>query len=699
MLGFIFIGIILSSIEFQSNNSLRYMQDNNSAIDVVNNSNSTQLANPTGTNETKSNSANDNTTNTDNTTNKDNKTNTDTINKDNSTNSDNTTNKDNNINTDNTSNKDNNTNSDNTSNTDKNTNSDNTINTNNTNGNSNKPNQKQPSIFQFFFKEYNTWDDYLKNIVYDNSFKYAIKTIQNNLIDNSTSSNTSSTDSTGNTDNSTNNTSSSSSNITASSTTNASSSSSNITANNTTNTSSLTRQNKTTYLSTSGSFLDQVLDPNLKLNVTTLPKNAKIRMAITVARPGLFRPEEDPVGQYKPINQPSDYIKQSEASDLFEMPWNPSYNIEEQGLNYALKYATDCKKLYTNLKLTNFSDINETDFISVQRNISISYTQKIFQGFFNSFNNSIIESTDYTDDKLDNFLFTNKVGTKTIAYLLNNYDNLLFGFGYKRCSKYINWLQRAESDVFLKKFYQSRFENILNHFGKFFENRTEYYSFNNDQIVYKINAQQIKSNFSLAINIFNAFYSNLVNSQGNQTSLEKLYEIVPKDVVEADLFSLRMFLLYQYDLYSHMHSYLLISPFYERIFKEFNKAIIDPNYTRKFLYYTGSDHVLAAFFKLFYYKYPEFVKTPNDDKLEGDALLQKDMLYKNCPFIDFGYNIAFELWESQDRSQKTYYVGFRQNNNQSLTFLMTGDNFLEAMKLFYLYPTMTVTERSFWCGT
>jgi hypothetical protein len=77
--------------------------------------------------------------------------------------------------------------------------------------------------------------------------------------------------------------------------------------------------------------------------------------------------------------------------------------------------------------------------------------------------------------------------------------------------------------------------------------------------------------------------------------------------------------------------------------------------------------------------------------------LKKNMIYENCPFIDFGYSVSFELYENQERSQKVYYIGFRQNNNDSLTFLMSGENFIEAIKLFYLDPTMTPRERKFWC--
>jgi hypothetical protein len=129
---------------------------------------------------------------------------------------------------------------------------------------------------------------------------------------------------------------------------------------------------------------------------------------------------------------------------------------------------------------------------------------------------------------------------------------------------------------------------------------------NSDTKYLIINQQQLLSNFTLGSILVNEFYANLVNSMGNEDKINKLYEVIPKDLIESDFFALKNFLTYEYVLYSHMHTYLMVSPFYERMFTEFNKAIKDINYTRKYLYYSASKDVIAALFKLFYFKAPEF---------------------------------------------------------------------------------------------
>jgi hypothetical protein len=259
-------------------------------------------------------------------------------------------------------------------------------------------------------------------------------------------------------------------------------------------------------------------------------------------------------------------------------------------------------------------------------------------------------------------------------------------------------MNKAESDVFLKTIYRKRFSKILNCFVNYFKDKQNFYLLNTDTIGLNITNENILSSFNLGQILVESFYSDYVNSLGDDEMLNKLYQIVPKEIIASELFKLKSFFTYEYVLYSHIHSYLLISPLYERIFNEFNKAIKDQNYTRKYLYYTGSDHVISSIFKLLYYKHPDYVRTSEDDKLSEEEMLKKRMLYLDCPFIDFGYSLNFELWESQERSQKLYYIGFRQNNNPNLTFFMAAENFLEAMKLFYLDPTMTTDERKDWCG-
>jgi hypothetical protein len=511
--------------------------------------------------------------------------------------------------------------------------------------------------YNYLKKDYDSWEDFFDNIVYDNSFSYPSNITQEETTDTETQTDTQST------------------------------------------TTNLGRQRKAKYKSDTGSFLDDLKNRELELNITNPSKNIKLRMAIAVSRPGLFRPEANLIGEYQPIVQSSSSIStvRNEPKDILGMRWDPRFLISDKGFKYAQRFANQSINLYKSLKLSNFTNINETDFVSVERNVSITYTQKVFQDFFKEFKNAIIESTDYTDEKLDKFLFTNKIGSKTIGYLLKDYNHLYFGFGYKTCPKFISWMNRAEDDKFLKTVYQTKFEKTLNSLVDYFKDKQSFYLFNTDIKVFNFSKDQIFTNFSLTSTIIEAFYSNYVNSMGNEENLNQLYKIIPKDIVQSELFAIKSFFQYEYILYSHMHTYLLVSPLYERIFTEFNKAIKDSKYTRKYLYYTASEHVLSAIFKLFYFKYPDYVRTNDDYNLKAEEMLSKKMIYNDCPFIDFGYNIAFELWESQDRTHKTYYFGFRQNNNPSLTFLMTGETFLEAMKLFYLNPTMTVDERRFWC--
>jgi hypothetical protein len=538
-----------------------------------------------------------------------------------------------------------------------------------TSSNNSSSNQVPVSKYDYLLKSYDSWEEFFNNISYDNTFKYLTSITQKETQENplppppedipNQPTNETKTNSTP---------------------------------------PPIGRQTKTKYKIMDGSFLDEILNSSLKLNISRIPKTAKLRMAIVISTPGVHRPEADNIGQFKPyIATQSINIMQQVPEDIFGMQWDIRRNINEKGLKYAEKFAQKSKSLYQRLGLTNFSDINETDFISVESNLTITYTQNVLQYFFTQFKNAIIENSEYTDDKLDNFEFTNKIGNKMIGNLLKDYNDIYFGFGYKKCPKFKAWMNQAESNTFLLKYYQARFNKTLNAFAKYFEDKPNFYSLNSDQPYLKITENQLLTNFTLGSILVNAFYANLVNSMGDEDSMNKLYEIIPKELVESDLFALKSFLTYEYVLYSHMHTYLMVSPFYEQMFKEFNKAIRDSNYTRKYLYYSASEDVLAALFKLFYFKTPDFTITRYDYKIDIADTLKRSLLHQNCPFIDFGYSVSFELYENQERSQKVYYIGFRQNNSDSLTFLMTGENFIEAIKLFYLDPTMTPAERKFWC--
>ena len=397
ILGIIFLKIVYCDLNNQSNyNILRYLQNNDDdSSDTTNNtsepaSSSTNEANTDSTTSGNNNSpTNDSTTNSDTTS----SSTTSSSNTSDDTASDNPTD---------------------------NTPDNNSPNTNNpstsTTGGQDTNDIETKSKYDYLKKDYESWDDFFNNMVYDNSFSYpsgSTKTeTTSEVIPEEGSKDP---DPVTDTD---------------------------IPKTNTTN---LGRQQKAKYKSKTGSFLDDLNNPSLKLNITTLPKNIKLRMAIVVSRPGLFRPEADSIGQYQPITQTSTSsisIVPTEPKDILGMPWDPRYLIGDRGFKYAERFANQSINLYKNLKLSNFTNINETDFISVERNVSITYTQKIFQNFFKEYKNAIIESTDYTDEKLDKFQFTNKIGSKTIAYLLKDYNDLYFGFGYKTCPKFISWMNK-----------------------------------------------------------------------------------------------------------------------------------------------------------------------------------------------------------------------------------------------------------------
>jgi sulfur relay (sulfurtransferase) DsrC/TusE family protein len=446
----------------------------------------------------------------------------------------------------------------------------------------------------------------------------------------------------------------------------------------------------------SGNFWDTI--QNLRRNYTEIGSIATIKMSISLIRNGVARPDSDILGDYYtadgvPVRSEIPFNEVENYTDILGVPWHQKYQIDEKGFKYADSYADSLTKLYTRLHLLT-GNPNETDFISMERNVSIAYSKRVMQSMFPQFNGTNVETAPFTFEDLANFSYNPRTSGKILAILQREYSAKLFGFSMDTCPKYKSFQKKAMNEKALLDEYNEAFDVYIKRLVNKFANRIRYSPMGTNDTYLQMTEQQLRSNTTLIHILAEVLRADFTYFDGDDLAMAEL----KKDLILTDddynfIKNIRKFAGYEIKLYSHLHTFLIVGPFYDFMFSEFNKMISSQGaYTRKLINFTVTDYVIAAIYKLFHYDKSYY-------RPYWNLTATKKFLYKKLPLITFGYNIQFELWEEkQSKTKSNYYIMFRENLAQEPLFILRAEDFIWAMKLFYMDPNFDTEERIFWCG-
>jgi hypothetical protein len=449
----------------------------------------------------------------------------------------------------------------------------------------------------------------------------------------------------------------------------------------------------------SGNFWNTISGYIFK-NYTDISSKAKLKMVFTLARQGVYRPDSNILGDYYDSNGnriKSNFIfeENEKYTDIYGNLWPLKYVIDEKGYEFAKNYSESLKSLYTDLGLLT-GNPNETDFVTTEKNVTLVYSKKVIQYLYPKFNATNIETAPFSFEELDKFSYNPKIAGKVLAILQREYRTKYFGFGMDSCPKWANFQQKAMKDTFLLKEYNSTFIKLIDAWEHKFQGKVYYKTVGSNDTYLKIDRNQLETNLTLVAILTEAFRSDMVyfETDPEQYTSFKKY-ILETDEDFAMIKNLRKFLTYEFILYSNLHTFLVVGPFFDLMFAQFNKLIAaQGTYQRKMMHFTVSDWIISAIYKMFYYDktYYRYNWDPNDPN-NNDK-----WIYKKLPLITFGYNIQFELWEWKDKSRSFFYIMFRENLAKEPTFILKAEDFMWALKLFYLDPNFDNEERVFWCG-
>jgi hypothetical protein len=479
------------------------------------------------------------------------------------------------------------------------------------------------------------------------------------------------------------------------------------------------------------------VNENIKKN-DTLGKGATLEMVFMLHYPGKFRRKESLTGTfYKPIdlidlNDDSSDDSSSSPTfnvvDLFNITWENTKiealipNITDKEANLL---AANIKSMYRQQfsLLTN----NTKEFsIIAQNSFFKEYGKQMIHTFYA--NDNVTEYTDVItenfDFKLYNQSYWNHESFYPVIPILNlEYVSKLFGFGIvESCSLFNNWKKLAIKNIDLNDYFYSKFNDTLQSWNIMYKPLVGFF-------VKGAKANEPEINFSTwltndgtdPVGIQNFYiFANALYSAYSVFGEKSVKKYLPKGGIK-ELQEMLKFLNYEYLLYSQMHSYLIISPFFEFMFQEFNVRLKNgetknvteselPNLKRKLTLLIAQDYVFYAIWKMYNFRealYPKYSKEASYGDGNGnlydinDELIPKwstnttKLPYSNYTFVPFGYTLSFELWK---KSNNEFDIVLRENFNQQPVFTLSKFDFNDAFQQILLEPGFSAKERERWCG-
>jgi hypothetical protein len=469
----------------------------------------------------------------------------------------------------------------------------------------------------------------------------------------------------------------------------------------TTNPNLLKKMSQTPRKLFSGSFWSTIGKYAIK-NYTDVISKSTLKMVISVGRNGVYRPDSNILGDWFDEQghrvHPEFTVDESQYyTDIYGLPWHQKVKVDEKGFAYAKNYSDAVKALYTGFGLLT-GNPNETDFITSEVNVTMAYTKQLTQYMYPQFNGTNVETAPFTFEDFNKFNYNPKTSGKIVAVLQREYLTKYFGFGMDSCPKWKNFQTKASKDNLLLEEYNTVFAPLIKNLLEKFKDKIDYKPFGLNDTYFRITKEQLESNFTLVKILIEALRSDMdyfQNEPEQFTALRKYILQTAEDFVLTK--NLRKFITYELTLYSHLHTFLVIGPFYDLMFDQFNKVIESKGtFPRKFLHFTVSEWIISAIYKMMNYdkSYYRGGWDPNDS-----ASNKEKWFYKKMPFVYFGYNIQFELWEMKEKSRAYYYIMFRENLAAKPLFILKAEDFMWALKLFYMDPNFDPEERVFWCGS
>ena len=436
------------------------------------------------------------------------------------------------------------------------------------------------------------------------------------------------------------------------------------------------------------------------VNTIRIDPNSELLYVVSLMNRGPTLPSTKYLGKYE--QGTNDNNEEIILSDPFMIQWN-TQNEQYTDVSVELLKNTivpNLRNLYFNdggkgYSFLNTSRTNEIAFVSMSNEDTVWYLKYLITNLYNT--TSLASTPDYVETDFIKGIYNEE--TVKVAKLSSDLSKYEYGFSYNECTKSKLWVNYAENLDEIKTHYADTFKSVITSFVKNAEtfSRKRNTNISEDDVGYFYS-----STGSL---LYNITFENLLNNMEDMQDLVKLYladyaydpNTMKKltDTNYETIKTLYRFFNYEINTYSMMHTYLTVQPLLRRIESIFIDIIggTQVNYPKnsKMLVYSANDYIFMALNKLINYN--------SDDYTNKDSFYYQNTTYS--PYIDYNYNIQFELWKNKTNSPNTYYVTLRENMNNKnknvTTWLKGFTEFQDWLSSFYDSVGYDQSEREYFC--
>ena len=447
-----------------------------------------------------------------------------------------------------------------------------------------------------------------------------------------------------------------------------------------------------------------------------IPKQADLLYSIMLINKDVTLPDLNVLGTYE-INS-NESNNEIDLKDLFKLKWTSNEYITTNKAQLRLKenIIPKLKNLYYKEHDRGYTFLtknktNEIGFISMNIESCKMYLKNMISLLYNNSTITIDKQYDETLFNGDSFIFPDDPNSvlkslPRVASLGGSTDIYEYGFSYNKCPRMMNWKNYALNLDMYKEHFKTdkKITDIIKKFNKIAmklsieENKSK-----NKEI--KEEEKGIQFNKEGDINI-DMRLDNLINNFNLTETISKLFiadysyddnhmKKISEGLSLDDVKSLYNFFLYDINTYSMLHTYISIQPFFKRIESIFldiiNGKTEDLSYPKnsKMLIYCVDETVFASFYKIINY---------DKSKSKNEFYYKRD----NIKYIDYNYNIQFELWKDKSIVPNKYYVSLRNNmmlGNQTIEFSKEFSKFQsDWLSKFYNSIGFDAKEREYFCG-